>query len=1117
MPTARPPGLSLEDNARAFTSQVSLIPRSILRSAFFVTRADPHSVILKLPMTHPEAATAAAAAAAAATATATAEAATTATATTQDGTPSPHHDGEHAASMPPMPDAGPIMTRADPSVAPACSSGDDNADADHTEDPATTQNSLRLRGWIYVHPSAEAMVPADALTATGLDAISRDQLAALLASTASFVAQSPLYLVATTVLFTDAVARRAAAVAGVHVVHPTWLLRSVALGERQPPDRFGLGAAQWLAGVTLAVVHLPWTVRMHVYATAAAFGAQFRKTPDALCTHVLGLYAPGDEPDDLGGGFSHRGHGNSSNDSSNGNSNGNDGAAATTESMPLADLVAETACAVAATRPSSTAATPEVHGAWFVSADWLQACVRLKTRAPEMPFVLAPVPPSPSVPAPGMAWQSGMTRFDGLVQRARRQRQREWKRHVLAHPPLTDVRSAGAVATPADPLHPADLALDPAPAAGPPPADADEMPLPGTQDIESATAASNSHSDDDMHDVHGEMAGVSSRQPSICAAWYGRTFYLSCLCCLPAQSQDKAVVAERNRWVDLKAALKQAGAHYVADPSRAACLILHCQKHPLFRRATAPHPDEEASYRGSQAIGNAAWACAMLRDDAVWTWPAAAAEWMPAPVSFPAPLRPRPYHLLFLGLERSLRRRLARLVRWMGATLATEPTADVTHVVSCSDGPCATLSNDPDALEYQRHLWQTLSAATSVRGVHLVSPLWVEASFLAMQWLPEAQPRFTCWELGATVLAAARVWGGWPADLLDVWRREAVTAVAAPVVAGPAGAASPTAKRPRTDDPFAMDAPSSRMMLMPPPLASPSSPSHHHALVPRLVPADADAADGVRGRSASSTAAAAAPPPSRGGSTSRGGFRLLPTGVVLTAQGQSQLTALGATLATSVETCTHIVTDRPTRTEKFLMGLTLGRTMVHIRWIKASFAAGRWLPAAGFPVTDPPFEQTWHYRPEVTALRYRHREAQRQQLLALAGLSGTSLPRGALGLFGGIQFYATPHVQPAREILKRLVLSGGGTWLDHLPTLPAATAPETGREAPLVICIGTVPDIQSIRRANRPHVHFFSSEFILTACLQQQLPWDHPALRLVDAATPAARRAPPSGESNERH
>ncbi|KAI8612602.1 hypothetical protein BC830DRAFT_1135992, partial [Chytriomyces sp. MP71] len=116
-------------------------------------------------------------------------------------------------------------------------------------------------------------------------------------------------------------------------------------------------------------------------------------------------------------------------------------------------------------------------------------------------------------------------------------------------------------------------------------------------------------------------------------------------------------------------------------------------------------------------------------------------------------------------------------------------------------------------------------------------------------------------------------------------------------------------------------------------------------------------------------------------------------------------TKLGAKDATTIEACTHLVSTKIVRTEKFITAIVLGKEIVTPAWVEESIKAERWLnPKSYRPVDDTAEFQGYSIDVALADARKRR-------------------------LFEGYHVYATPQVNPDWNILKHLVEAAGGKMI----------------------------------------------------------------------------------------
>ncbi|KAJ3030039.1 UNVERIFIED_CONTAM: hypothetical protein HDU68_010288 [Siphonaria sp. JEL0065] len=121
-----------------------------------------------------------------------------------------------------------------------------------------------------------------------------------------------------------------------------------------------------------------------------------------------------------------------------------------------------------------------------------------------------------------------------------------------------------------------------------------------------------------------------------------------------------------------------------------------------------------------------------------------------------------------------------------------------------------------------------------------------------------------------------------------------------------------------------------------------------------------------------------------------------------------EIHGMGGKDAMDIESCTHLVSNKVVRTEKFISALTLGKEIVTSEWVDKSVKVGYWLDVNA-------------HRPIDVRLEYPGFSIQKSLVHSRAAK-----------LLSGFHVYATPHVSPEWIILKRLVEIAGGKMVPPL-------------------------------------------------------------------------------------
>ena len=134
--------------------------------------------------------------------------------------------------------------------------------------------------------------------------------------------------------------------------------------------------------------------------------------------------------------------------------------------------------------------------------------------------------------------------------------------------------------------------------------------------------------------------------------------------------------------------------------------------------------------------------------------------------------------------------------------------------------------------------------------------------------------------------------------------------------------------------------------------------------------------------------------------------------------------SLGGHIATQVRDCTHLVAEKVARTEKFLSALSLGKHIVHKKWLSESAAAGEWQGRYGLLVNEFDFPCST-FAASSDEAKYPLIDEEMEGRFEFSLTESTARARRKK-LLDGYTVYATPHVQPDGEIMARIVEAAGG-------------------------------------------------------------------------------------------
>ncbi|ORX82056.1 hypothetical protein BCR32DRAFT_203130, partial [Anaeromyces robustus] len=101
--------------------------------------------------------------------------------------------------------------------------------------------------------------------------------------------------------------------------------------------------------------------------------------------------------------------------------------------------------------------------------------------------------------------------------------------------------------------------------------------------------------------------------------------------------------------------------------------------------------------------------------------------------------------------------------------------------------------------------------------------------------------------------------------------------------------------------------------------------------------------------------------------------------------------------------CTHLLSKKIAKTEKFLIGISLCKHIIHYDWLSFSYNAGRMLDESFFPLIDKINEKEFSFSLQESLNRSKQKK-----------------------LLENMTFIITPNVFPSRVVLSRIISSAGG-------------------------------------------------------------------------------------------
>lgn len=202
------------------------------------------------------------------------------------------------------------------------------------------------------------------------------------------------------------------------------------------------------------------------------------------------------------------------------------------------------------------------------------------------------------------------------------------------------------------------------------------------------------------------------------------------------------------------------------------------------------------------------------------------------------------------------------------------------------------------------------------------------------------------------------------------------------------------------------------------------------------------------------------------------------------------VTNLGGNLATDINECTHLVTDKMRRTIKFLCAVSIGVHIVTPRWLHKSNESKRFLPEEEFCLTD-----------DVQTL-----DGEELQMKYNFNLQNTlkMVRESENRLFHNLTMFVTKNVAPNPQQMKQILESAGAKVLSKMPNLNKETNTN-------LVIVSTLDDKRSLSNAIKSGCKIVSNEFVLTGVLRNQI--DFTSFNLFGAESSVTQK-PPNPLSN---
>lgn len=184
---------------------------------------------------------------------------------------------------------------------------------------------------------------------------------------------------------------------------------------------------------------------------------------------------------------------------------------------------------------------------------------------------------------------------------------------------------------------------------------------------------------------------------------------------------------------------------------------------------------------------------------------------------------------------------------------------------------------------------------------------------------------------------------------------------------------------------------------------------------------------------------------------------------------QSMIIQLGGAVVEHPQQCTHLVAQSFSRTMKFFVAINVCHHIVSKQWVEESHRHGNFLIEGPYILHDPAGEVEMKCSLAHSLNRARTRP-----------------------LFAGLTFFITPSVQPPVCDLKMVVESAGGTF-SRKPRLPAKKLESLvdDQNRPTYIVVTCAEDIHLCEDLINYNIRLYTSEFILTGVMRQELDYHH--------------------------
>jgi hypothetical protein len=158
------------------------------------------------------------------------------------------------------------------------------------------------------------------------------------------------------------------------------------------------------------------------------------------------------------------------------------------------------------------------------------------------------------------------------------------------------------------------------------------------------------------------------------------------------------------------------------------------------------------------------------------------------------------------------------------------------------------------------------------------------------------------------------------------------------------------------------------------------------------------------------------------------------TGIMNKGVLEKLVTKLGGILVqnmSDINECTHIVSDRIVRTEKFLCAIATAKYCVTSKWLEASGKANRFLPEKNFTLLDKPAEKKFSF--SLVCFNVMIFRSSLTLFNLMSSMQKKSLAQRH-SVFKGKLFFMVGDVNPPLHVFQNIIHAGKGRVTHKLPT-----------------------------------------------------------------------------------